>query len=130
MLKDSSWPGSRSSSLRLEKALAIILLFLILLGWSSLCPVSLGTRRGHGVAPLGRGHVERGTNNPGHGIWGLGDPPHLDGVHQGLGMERDGRALHPLLLSHHLLRPHNSSTRWTRARGQPLTFQDTKRGAG
>lgn len=46
MLKDSSWPGSRSSSLRLEKALAIILLFLILLGWSSLCPVSLGTRRG------------------------------------------------------------------------------------
>lgn len=48
MLKDSSRPGSRSSSLRLEKALAIILLFLILLGWSSLCPVSLGTRRGHG----------------------------------------------------------------------------------
>lgn len=44
MLKDNSWPGSRSSSLRLEKAFAIILLFLILLGWSSLCPVSLGTQ--------------------------------------------------------------------------------------
>lgn len=48
MLKDSSWPGSRSSSLRLEKALAIILLFLILLGWSSLCPVSLEGTEGTG----------------------------------------------------------------------------------
>lgn len=45
MLKESSWPGFCSSSRRLEKALAIILLFLILLGSSSLCPVSLRTER-------------------------------------------------------------------------------------
>lgn len=41
MLKDSSWPGFCSSSRRLEKALAIILLFLMRLGSSSLCPVNL-----------------------------------------------------------------------------------------
>lgn len=41
MLKDSSWPGFCRSSCRLEKALAIILLFLIRLGSSSLCPVNL-----------------------------------------------------------------------------------------
>lgn len=41
MLKESSWPGFCSSSRRLEKALAIILLFLMRLGSSSLCPVNL-----------------------------------------------------------------------------------------
>lgn len=41
MLKESSWPGFWSSSRRLEKALAIILLFLMRLGSSSLCPVNL-----------------------------------------------------------------------------------------
>lgn len=49
MLKESSWPGFCSSSRRLEKALAIILLFLILLGSSSLCPVNLRTE-GVGLA--------------------------------------------------------------------------------
>lgn len=41
ILKESSWPGFCSSSRRLEKALAIILLFLMRLGSSSLCPVNL-----------------------------------------------------------------------------------------
>ena len=53
MLKESSWPGFCSSSRRLEKALAIILLFLIRLGSSSLCPVNLRAKRwgrGHGGA--------------------------------------------------------------------------------
>ena len=53
MLKESSWPGFCSSSRRLEKALAIILLFLIRLGSSSLCPVNLRAERwgrGHGAA--------------------------------------------------------------------------------
>ena len=45
MLKESSWPGFCSSSRRLEKALAIILLFLIRLGSSSLCPVNLRAER-------------------------------------------------------------------------------------
>lgn len=45
MLNDSSWPGFCSSSRRLEKALAIILLFLIRFGSSSLCPVNLRRQR-------------------------------------------------------------------------------------
>lgn len=52
MLKDSSFSGSLLSSFRLEKALAIILLFFRRLGSSSLRPVTLKQFRNHDLQGL------------------------------------------------------------------------------